>query len=263
MISEKFNQFFSQFPRRRRLQNEASLPPVKASPVVLLNGLRKDFIEADQVRSVLDGVNLSIDHGEFVALLGHSGSGKSTLLNLISGIEKPTSGTVAIQDVNITAFRERERTLFRRDHIGFVFQFFNLIPTLTVLENVTLPQELAGQDEGQAQKAALELLGQVGLADRSGTFPDKLSGGEQQRVALARALVHNPMLVLADEPTGNLDQETGQLVLDLLLGLTRRKGKTLIMATHNPEIARLADRVFRVYEGTIAAEEMVVGVQNG
>lgn len=257
MISRKLSLFLAQLPQRRRLQNKPPTLADPGSPVVRLIDLSKDFSEAGHVRTVLNGVNLSIASGEFIVLLGHSGSGKSTLLNLISGIEKPTSGSISIQDVSITSFRERERTLFRRDHIGFVFQFFNLIPTLTVLENVTLPQELAGRDYQQSQTAALKLLDQVGLADRRDTFPDKLSGGEQQRVALARALVHNPMLVLADEPTGNLDQETGDRVLDLLLALTRRKGKTLIMATHNPDIARLADRVFRIQEGTISEEQIV------
>jgi putative ABC transport system ATP-binding protein len=182
-------------------------------------------------------------------LLGHSGSGKSTLLNLISGIDQPSTGSIHINDFDITHLDERSRTLFRRDRIGFVFQFFNLIPTLTVLENVTLPQELAGKSPKLAQASALMLLDQVGLGDRIHTYPDKLSGGQQQRVAIARALAHDPLLILADEPTGNLDEETGQRVLHLLLDLTRTNHKTLIMATHNPEIARLADRVLRVQEG--------------
>ena len=262
MISQKLHRFFSQLPQRRSAPGSVPSLAATGAPVVRLHDLRKDFSEAGRVRTVLDGVNLSICNGEFVALLGNSGSGKSTLLNLISGIEKPTSGSISIQDISITAFRERERTLFRRDHIGFVFQFFNLIPTLTVLENVTLPQELAGCDFRESQEAALELLEQVGLADRRDTFPDKLSGGEQQRVALARALIHSPMLLLADEPTGNLDEVTGRRVLNLLLELTRRKGKTLIMATHNPDIAHLADRTFRIHDGTIAEERMVEAQRN-
>ncbi len=213
--------------------------------VVSLRDINKTFYEADRARIVLENVSLSINVGEFVVLLGHSGSGKSTLLNLISGIERPTSGCVSIQDVAISNLRERDRTLYRRDHIGFIFQFFNLIPTLTVLENVTLPQELAGRD---AESAAKSLLQEVGLGDRFDTFPDKLSGGEQQRVAIARALVHDPMLVLADEPTGNLDETMGHHILDLLLRLTRDQGKSLIMATHNPQIADLADRVMIVHD---------------
>ncbi|UCG25821.1 MAG: ABC transporter ATP-binding protein [Chloroflexota bacterium] len=217
--------------------------------LVQIEGLSMAFKEGDRYRSVLDDVAGEFLAGEFVVLLGKSGSGKSTLLNIISGIEKPTSGTVAIDGVKITDLKERERTLFRRDQIGFVFQFFNLIPTLTVLENVTLPQELAGQGTGQASERAMTLLARVGLAERSGSFPDKLSGGEQQRVAIARALAHDPLLVLADEPTGNLDEETGQLVLELLLELTRSAEKTLIMATHNPEVVPLADRVFSIHDG--------------
>ncbi len=250
MIARKLNQYF---PSRRPIEAGGSAVSENA-PVVCLSALSKAFIEADMTRVVLDEVDLSIQGGKFVALLGHSGSGKSTLLNLISGIERPSSGLVSIRDVPITELSERERTLFRRDHIGFVFQFFNLIPTLTVLENVTLPRELAGDDDRQVEAAAMRLLQLVGLDDRCDTFPDKLSGGEQQRVAIARALVHDPMLVLADEPTGNLDEHTGEQVLDLLLSLTRRRGKTLIMATHNPEIARMADRVVRVYDGHLEDE---------
>ncbi len=182
-------------------------------------------------------------------LLGQSGSGKSTLLNLISGIEQPTTGRVTISDVCLSGLNERKRTLFRRDRIGFIFQFFNLIPTLTVLENITLPQELAGVPQAVVKQKAIALLDRIGLGDLGEAFPDKLSGGQQQRVAIARALVHDPMLVLADEPTGNLDEETGQTVLDLLLELTRSAHKTLIMATHNPDIAKLADRVMRMQDG--------------
>ena len=232
---------------------------------VQIKNLSKRFQEGEIERVVLDNVSLSFASGEFVVLLGHSGSGKSTLLNLISGIDRPTAGTISVNDIALTELDERSRTLLRRDHIGFVFQFFNLIPTLTVLENVTLPQELAGRSTLAAQTSARQLLEQVELIDRVDTFPDKLSGGQQQRVAIARALAHDPQLVLADEPTGNLDQETGQKVLELLLNLTRSAGKTLIMATHNPEIARQADRVLRVQEGCLtpishssAAEGMAV-----
>ncbi|MBD2158908.1 ABC transporter ATP-binding protein [Leptolyngbya sp. FACHB-16] len=216
---------------------------------VELAELCKEFQEGDVKRTVLNGINLQFETGEFVVLLGHSGSGKSTLLNLVSGIDQPSSGTIRINDLAITELDEKSRTLFRRDRIGFVFQFFNLIPTLTVLENVTLPQELAGKSPTVARQSALNLLNQVGLGDRLDTYPDKLSGGQQQRVAIARALAHDPQVILADEPTGNLDEETGERVLELLLNLTRTTGKTLIMATHNPEIARRADRVLRVQDG--------------
>ncbi|MCL4265390.1 MAG: ABC transporter ATP-binding protein [Anaerolineae bacterium] len=225
------------------------------NPLIYVENLSKDFQEGEQLRRVLQAVNTQFYEGEFSVLLGKSGSGKSTLLNLLSGIEKPSHGRVTIHNTAITDLSERQRTLFRRDHIGFVFQFFNLIPTLTVLENVTLPQELAGGHGRAVAQSALALLEQVGLADRQHTFPDKLSGGEQQRVAIARALAHNPLLVLADEPTGNLDEETGEMVMALLLKLTRDAGKTLIMATHNPEIVPLADRVYRVHEGEVEVIE--------
>lgn len=173
------------------------------------------------------------------------------MLNLISGIEKPTTGDVTINGFAITQKTERDRTLFRRDQIGIVFQFFNLIPTLTVLENITLPQELAGVSQRKAAVVARDLLEKVGMADRERTFPDKLSGGEQQRVAISRALAHNPMLVLADEPTGNLDSDTGDKVLDVLLDLTRQAGKTLIMATHSPSMTQHADRVVNLQGGRL------------
>lgn len=219
---------------------------------VQIENLSKRFQEGELDRVVLANVSLTFDPGEFIVLLGHSGSGKSTLLNLISGIDRPTTGSVSINGIALTELDERARTLLRRDRIGFVFQFFNLISTLTVLENITLPQELAGRSTQAAQADAMQLLTQVGLADRASTYPDKLSGGQQQRVAIARALAHDPQLVLADEPTGNLDEETGKTVLELLLNLTRSAGKTLVMATHNPEIARMADRVLRVQDGQIA-----------
>lgn len=250
MITHKLNRIFNSQGNTEPANSAVS----DGAPVVCLDALSKPFVEADRIRVVLDSVDLTIQNGQFVALLGHSGSGKSTLLNLISGIERPSSGLVSIRDVPITELSERKRTLFRRDHIGFVFQFFNLIPTLTVLENVTLPRELAGDDVKTTNAAAMRLLQLVGLDDRRDTFPDKLSGGEQQRVAIARALVHDPMLVLADEPTGNLDENTGGQILDLLFSLTRRRGKTLIMATHNPEIAKMADRVVRVHEGHLEDE---------
>lgn len=223
-------------------------------PFIQLDRLSKSFQEGMVERQVLREISATFTAGEFVVLLGQSGSGKSTLLNLISGIEQPTTGQVSINTVGLSALNERDRTLFRRDHIGFIFQFFNLIPTLTVLENITLPQELAGVSQIEVSKKAIALLKRVGLEDREDTFPDKLSGGQQQRVAIARALVHDPMLVLADEPTGNLDKETGKVVLDLLLELTRSAQKTLIMATHNPDIARCADRVLRMQDGQLVEE---------
>jgi putative ABC transport system ATP-binding protein len=233
--------------------------------IVQIRDLSKHYEEGGASRVVLDTINLEIQSGEFFVLLGKSGSGKSTILNLMSGIDYPDKGQIIIAGTNITALDEREQTLFRRDHIGIIFQFFNLIPTLTVLENITLPGELRGDNRRSAEKQARELLKRVGLEDRANAFPDRLSGGEQQRIAIARALAHEPMLVLADEPTGNLDEDTGRNVLTLLLELTHAVGKTLVMATHNPEILPLADRVCRIHEGklivTLNSQPAVSGLQ--
>jgi len=216
------------------------------TPLAELRNLTKTYEEGGRQRAVLCAASASFARGELAVLVGRSGSGKSTLLNLLSGIDLPTDGEVVVDGVSLGALTERERTLFRRDRIGFVFQFFNLIPTLTVEENVLLPLELKGSPSAAERAAALGLLDEVGLADRRGAFPDRLSGGEQQRVAVARALANDPLLVLADEPTGNLDLDTGLQVLEILDRLTRRAGKTMVMVTHSPEVVGLADRVFRV-----------------
>jgi putative ABC transport system ATP-binding protein len=213
--------------------------------------LSKSYQEGGQTRTVLKNAFASFARGEFAAILGRSGSGKSTLLNLISGIDRVDGGRIWLDGQDLTALDDRELTLFRRRNIGFVFQFFNLIPTLTVLENVTLPLELNGASPAQASERAAPLLDAVGLLDRAAAFPDRLSGGEQQRVAIARALVHDPLLVLADEPTGNLDEETGRHVLDLLDRLTRQAGRNLLMVTHSAEAAAYADRVLRLIDGKL------------
>ena len=216
--------------------------------------LSKSYFEGDVRRVVLQNAHAEFRPGEVTAVLGRSGSGKSTLLNLISGIDAPDSGQVWVDGRDLTALSERERTLFRRARIGFIFQFFNLIPTLTVGENVSLPLELNRVPRPQARHKAQQLLDEVGLLDRWATFPEKLSGGEQQRVALARALVHDPLLILADEPTGNLDEETGAQMLSLLSRLARQEGRTLLMVTHNVEAASQADRVLRLTHGQLVAE---------
>jgi putative ABC transport system ATP-binding protein len=216
--------------------------------LIEIRNLTKTYEEGGRQRTVLREAEASIERGELAVLVGRSGSGKSTLLNLLSGIDLPTSGEVIVDGVSLGRLSERERTLFRRERIGFVFQFFNLIPTLTVEENLLLPLELKGKVSPEERRGALDLLSEVGLADRARTWPDRLSGGEQQRVAVARALAHNPSLVLADEPTGNLDLETGLQVLEILDRLTRQAGKTLVMVTHSPEVVGMADRVFRVEE---------------
>lgn len=216
-----------------------------------LEKVSKTYLEGSTQRTVLREASASFCCGEFVAILGKSGSGKSTLLNLISGIDQVDSGKIWFNGRELTAMDDLERTLFRRHNLGFVFQFFNLIPTLTVLENVILPAELSGLSPVQARQRAEPLLEAVGLLDRLQTFPDRLSGGEQQRVAIARALMNDPQLVLADEPTGNLDEETGRQVLELLDRLTRQSGKNMIMVTHSLEAARFADRVLRLSDGQL------------
>ena len=220
-------------------------------PIVRLEGVTKTYGEGEARRHVLRDVSLTFTRGEFDVLLGKSGSGKSTLLNLIAGIDDATSGRIWIEGREMTAMGDTERTLMRRQRMGFIFQAFNLIPTLTVLENVTMPLELAGASPRKARDRAIELLQAVGLFGRGKDFPDKLSGGEQQRVAIARALVNDPALVLADEPTGNLDADTGQIVLDLLDTLTRKAGRNLIMVTHSTEVVGVADHVYRLREGRL------------
>lgn len=224
---------------------------MRPSTLVEIRNLSKSYREGDRRLRVLEAINLDIYAGEFIALLGASGSGKSTLLNLISGIDLPDAGSIAIGGVDITGLTDTQLTIYRRDHIGIIFQFFNLIPTLTVLENITLPGELSGSRRGNAEAAARDLLAQVGLLDRAHTFPDKLSGGEQQRIAIARALLRAPKVVLADEPTGNLDADSGAAVLRLLYRMTREAGKTLIMATHSSDIGQFADRVGRIQDGKL------------
>ena len=220
-------------------------------PFIRIENLSKTYQEGDRKRVVLQQASASFSKGEFVAILGRSGSGKSTLLNLISGIDLADEGSVWLNGENLTALDDNRRTLFRRDHIGFIFQFFNLIPTLTVWENVTLPLELSGRSNGACRTPAAALLQEVGLEERMNTFPDRLSGGEQQRVAIARALVNNPLLVLADEPTGNLDADTGRQILEMLDRLTRQAGRNLIMVTHSREAAGYADRVLLLRQGKL------------
>jgi putative ABC transport system ATP-binding protein len=216
--------------------------------------LTKSYYEGDLSRVVLQNAHAEFEPGQMTVILGKSGSGKSTLLNLISGIDAPDSGQIWVDGRDLTALSERDRTLFRRARIGFIFQFFNLIPTLTVGENVSLPLELNRVPRTEAREKAEALLDSVGLLDRWNTFPEKLSGGEQQRVALARALVHDPLLILADEPTGNLDEETGSQVLALLTRLAREQDRTLLMVTHSLDAALHADRVLRLTHGQLVEE---------
>ncbi len=223
-----------------------------------LENVSKSYQEGNRSRAVFRNINLDMAWGEMIAVLGKSGSGKTTLLNLISGIDRVDEGEITLDGQRLTGLDERAWTIFRRQRIGFIFQFFNLIPTLTVWENTILPLELNGLTSVDDVRRAEALLETVGLADRKGAFPDRLSGGEQQRVAIARALVHNPYLVLADEPTGNLDESTGRNVLELLDQLTRQAGKSLLLVTHSPEAAAIADRVFTLHDGRLVEENRVV-----
>ena len=216
-------------------------------PVVSLRDVERSYREGDRTRVVLRKLDLDVRPGEWIALVGRSGCGKSTLLNLISGIDRPDHGDIQVNGSNITHMTERERTLFRRRNIGFIYQFFNLIPTLTVEENLLLPIELNQLDRSRAR----ELLVAVGLEDRGAAFPDRLSGGEQQRVAIARALAHDPLLLLADEPTGNLDGATGEQMLRLMKSLARTAHRALLMVTHSYDVARQADRVLILENGRI------------
>lgn len=218
---------------------------------IRITDLSKSYVEGSRVRAILTQVSVSIGRGQVTAILGKSGSGKSTLLNLLSGIDHPDSGSIWLGGQSLSGLSERQFTLFRRRNIGFVFQFFNLIPTLTVRENILLPAELDGLDRQTASDRASSLLEMVGLAGRDKTYPDRLSGGEQQRVAVARALINDPLLLLADEPTGNLDEETGAQILTLLDQLTRQAMKNLVMVTHSREAAACADRIFYLHEGRL------------
>jgi len=224
------------------------------SPLLHLRDTTKVYSEGTTDRTVLDNLSLTIDRGASVVLMGRSGAGKSTLLNLVSGIDLPSSGHIVVDGIDLTELSETKRTLFRRTNIGFVFQSFNLISTLTVVENVLLPLELAGASTAGARKRAEDVLDRVGLGDRGDSFPDRLSGGEQQRVAIARAVAHDPLFVLADEPTGNLDYETGQQVLALLDDLVRETGTTLLVATHDREALDRANRVLHLRGGVLHEE---------
>jgi putative ABC transport system ATP-binding protein len=226
-------------------------PSPTSEEQIRIRNLSRSYEEGGRQHAVLADLNADFARGETVALRGRSGSGKSTLLNLISGIDAPDKGEVDVAGLNITTMSERDRTLFRREHIGFVYQAFNLVSTLSVSDNVRLVLELNGIEEPEAGKRTTEMLNAVELANRADSFPDVLSGGEQQRVAIARALVHRPSLLLADEPTGNLDDETAAAVLRLLDRLVRQTGGTMIVATHSARVASFCDRVLELRNGTL------------
>jgi putative ABC transport system ATP-binding protein len=221
--------------------------------VLTVRKLCRSFREGDREHRVLDHAEAQFASAEVVAVIGRSGSGKSTLLNLISGIDHPDSGSVEIDGLHVTTLAEPQLTLFRRRNVGFVYQFFNLVPTLDVEENVRLVLELNGVRGEKARERSAAVLEEVGLGDRARSAVDTLSGGEQQRVAIARALVHRPPVLLADEPTGNLDDETARQVLPVLLSLARQRGATLLIVTHDAALARTADRVLELKDGRLQA----------
>jgi putative ABC transport system ATP-binding protein len=222
-----------------------------SSPIVLASRLRKIYRGPSSVEA-LRGVDFEVARGEMVAVVGPSGSGKTTLLNCLSGLDGFDSGSVSIGGIDLAQMSDRERTAYRRTNMGFVFQAFNLLPVLTAVENVEIPLLLQGVGGGEARKRSLDMLETLGLANRAGHRPDELSGGEQQRVAVARALVHKPAVVWADEPTGNLDTEVTQVIVELLIRMNRQ-GQTIVLVTHNPLVAERADRTVRMRDGRIDA----------
>ncbi|MBL8422968.1 MAG: ABC transporter ATP-binding protein [Candidatus Accumulibacter phosphatis] len=225
-----------------------------ASPLIRIRGLSKGYRRGDQVIPVLLDLDMDVAAGEFVALMGPSGSGKSTLLNLIAGIDKPSSGTIEIGGVDIADLSEGELADWRAANVGFVFQFYNLLPVLSAQDNVELPLLLTGLSSRQRAERARLVLGLVGLADRADHYPNELSGGQQQRVAIARALVSDPLLIVADEPTGDLDRVTGEEILGLLEQLVVEMGKTIVMVTHDPKAAAHARRLVHLEKGLLVDE---------
>ena len=228
------------------------------STEIRLRDLRREFVEGDKLHTVLDALSADFERGETVAIRGRSGSGKSTLLNLVGGIDAPDAGSIVVAGIDLGTLNERDRTLFRRRHIGFVYQSFNLVPTLDVADNIRLVLELNNVRAAEAEARIAELLDAVGLAGRADSFPDVLSGGEQQRVAIARALCHQPAVLLADEPTGNLDDATAETVLELLDKLVKQSGGTMLIATHSNRVASYCDRVLELHDGQLAGTSEAV-----
>ncbi len=219
-------------------------------PIVEFKNVTRIYKSGDHEQKALDGVNLTLDEGKFIVILGPSGAGKSTLLNMLGGLDSPTSGTIIVNGKDISTLTNNELADYRASTVGFVFQFYNLIPTLTVQENVALVKDIVPD-----ALDAKQMLSEVGLADHIKNFPSELSGGEQQRVSIARALAKNPKILLCDEPTGALDSETGVMVLKLLLSMARNYGKTIVIVTHNQNIAKMADMVIRVKNGKVRSCE--------
>ncbi len=230
--------------------------------VLEAKAVRKQYKMGNHSVDALAGVDFLVEQGEFVAIMGPSGSGKSTLLHLIGGLDQATEGEVTIAGQPLSLLKDTQITLLRRRHVGFVFQFFNLLPTLTAEENITLPLLIDGKNPRKFQERLVALLDLIGLTDRRSHKPEQLSGGEQQRVALARALITEPAIVLADEPTGNLDSKTGTTIMELLRRSCRELGQTVIVVTHDPRAASYADRVVFLRDGRIANEVQFAGEAN-
>ena len=217
--------------------------------MIELRGVSKTVQSGDHPLTILHPLDYSIASGEFVAVVGPSGSGKSTLLGLLAGLDEPSTGHILVDGIDITSLSEDGLAKLRGEKIGFVFQFFHLVPSLTAVENISVPMEIVGRRDAMAR--ARQLIGEVGLADRAHHYPSQLSGGEQQRIAIARALANDPPIVLADEPTGNLDSGTGRIILDLLLNVRRTRGATLVLVTHDQELAAMADRRISLLDGRV------------
>lgn len=238
-------------------EGHAEIPAMPASTTVeiALLGISRAYVEGERMHRVLDEISVNFMRGESVAIRGRSGSGKSTLLNLIGGIDAPDAGHITVAGTDVTGLSERERTIFRRQHVGFVYQAFNLVSTLSVSDNIRLVLELNKFPAHEADQRIADLLEAVGLASRANSYPDILSGGEQQRVAIARALCHGPPVLLADEPTGNLDDQTAETILELLDRLVRDAGGTMLIATHSAHVAARCDRVLELHNGRFVAQE--------
>lgn len=237
-------------PRRNQRKEERKL-----NPIIQIDNIRKVYRMGDEKILALNNINYNIEKGKIYCLLGTSGSGKSTLLNLLAGLEKPTKGSIVFNSHHLESMSEKDLALFRKKYIGFVFQSYNLLPTLTALENVTLPLIFSRIPKKVRNKKANEMLKAVGLADRKNHKPSEMSGGQQQRVSIARAFINNPQVVFADEPTGNLDTKTSLEMMDLITGIARENNQTLIIVTHDMEISDYADEIIHIRDGEIESTE--------
>ena len=228
---------------------------MQQAPFIAVKGLRKAYVMGTEVVVALRKIDLTIERGEICCIFGASGSGKSTLLNLMAGMEPPTEGEVVIDGQTITQMNENELAAFRRQNVGFIFQAYNLLPTLTAAENVALPLAFCGVEQKRREAAAKSVLQAVGLGDRLNHYPTQMSGGQQQRTGIARAFVTKPKLIFADEPTGNLDSKTTKDIMDMMVGFARRYHETMIIVTHNPDLAAYADRIITLKDGEIINDQ--------